>query len=241
MKTETLEIKSGKDSKRVGRIMVVKSAINEESDVVVAQRDFQDKLKVLADFVGSWENFKVYNGLEDGRVVSTQKEVKITQALIDEFEWVYGKNGNRDPGDIYIKVCTGHIFPANVKLIADFNKSGNNMCGVVHTISKVLYGPDGVVGSRTQIAKRLRDKTPFTEEPIQYGFLMINKTSGEVKSCTLFNVEDLMVNPSNGFQFSFDKLSTVERTQREGQEFVASKFIEYITKQAESYLTLVNG
>jgi hypothetical protein len=228
--TTTMQKKTGK-----GKVKV--HVVNKQVEVAQrAQEDFHSKLDELVTFISGWKNFRVYNGTQDGRLVSLLKEEKITKALLDEYSWVYNKANNRDTADFYIKVSTGHVFPVNVKLIANFNKQYNNMCGTVYTISKLLYNEPSA--GREAIAGRLRDKEPFTTYPVQYGFLMVNKTSGEVKACTLFNMTDFVVNPSNGFQFKFDEVNTVNRTQLEGQQFVARKFVELITSQAKPFLAL---
>jgi hypothetical protein len=229
-----MQKKENKSDKKLVFIKRNKSDSGSLSDIEIAQNDFNAKLNEIVEFISGWTNFKVYNGANDGRVVSWEKEVKISQAITDEFDWAYNKSGNRDPGDFYIKVSTGHTFPVNIKLIANFNKSYNNMSGVCSTISRLLFNK--VISGRKRLTNELFHNDQFTEEPVQYGFIAVNKTSGEVKAFTMFNINDFILNPSNGFQFKFDGVETVNRTQLEGQLFLKDKFIDLIKKEAEPYL-----
>lgn len=208
------------------------------ASVLEVQEEFEAKLKELAEFIRTWKNLKIYNGLEDGRVVSLKSEPKITRALIDEFSWVSGKDHNRATGDIYITLSSGHCFPVNVKLIADNEapSTPNNMCGTVSKVSELLFGR--VFRGVDVLCSKMAAGEHFTTEPQQYGFLMITKTTTRVKVCTLFNIKDLYVNPTNGFQFVFDEVETVKRTQREGQEFLRAKFEEYVEKRAKGWRIL---
>lgn len=217
-------------------IKVGKNCKGEETQPVAetAQADFLAKLEKIAGFISTWQNFHIYNGLKDGRQVSSEKEVKVSQAILDTFkDWTFGKSCNRDVGDFYIKVKTGHIFPVNIKLIGDFNSSYNNMCSILYTPHKLLFGK--TTGDQNTMACNLRDQVPFTEKPQQYGFIALNKTTNEVKVFTLFNIKEIYINRSNGFQFNFKTVETVERTQAEGQAFLAEKITEYFEKLAEPW------
>ena len=199
--------------------------------------EFEQKLAKVAGVVEAI-NFKVANGLEDGRVVSWRNEHKIVDILLDTFDWVYGKNFNRDTGDIYIKTANFH-FPVNIKLIRNNAKSYNNICGLTHNISRLLYGE--VAASKVALAEMIKaNGTNFTEEPQQYGILAVNKGTGHVKYATLFNINDLYINPTNGFQFSFEKMHRVKRSQKQGQEFLLEAVRSFFEAQALPYM-VING
>ena len=197
--------------------------------------EFEAKLEVLKDTVDGL--VKVSNGLEDGRIVSLEKEYKVSNVLLDKFpNWVYGKSKNRDVGDIYVSTASG-VFPVNIKLIGNNGSYYNNICGLVRTVGQLLYGR--TISNRAQLATAMA-KEPFTTEPQEYGVIAVNKGTGEAKCFTLFNILELYVNPSNAFQFNMKTLNTISRTQAEGQQFIFDRTVEFFESQAVAF-NILNG
>jgi hypothetical protein len=197
---------------------------------VSAYEEFLNKLELLRIVLN--KQIRVCNGLSDGRLVSQQTEVKATSILLDAYpSWVLGKSDNRAAGDVYIKT-KGGIFPVNVKFIVNNSTSYNNICGTVQNVGKLLYGKH--ISSFAKLAYAMRNDV-FTDAAQQYGVLAINKGTGETKSFTMFNIAKLAINPSNGFQFDWNTLSTVPRTQREGQEFLYNQTMNLLEKKAAPF------
>ena len=202
---------------------------------VSAYDEFLNKLELLRLVLD--RQIRVCNGLEDGRLVSLNTEVKATSILLDAYpSWVLGKSDNRAAGDVYIKT-SGGIFPINVKFIVNNSTSANNIGGTVQNVGKLLFGRH--VSSFNDLAYAMRNE-PFTTDTQQYGVLAINKGTGETKSFTLFNIEQLVVNPSNGFQFNWNTIGTVPRNQREGQDFLYSQTMDLLAKKAAPFNYIMN-
>lgn len=198
--------------------------------------DFNKKLAELTTYVQSL-NIKIYNGNEDGRVISQLNECKVIDPIIDKFSWVLPSTKLRDEGDFYIKTVGNFKFPVNVKLINENKSTTNNITGVVRVLSKLLYNK--VMPNYNIIAKALREGVSFTKTPQAYGLLVVDKTTGITKSVNLLNIhsDSIVINPSNGFQFNSKNLRSGKRTQLQGQVFLANKFIELLRKRAEPFLT----
>jgi len=210
-----------------GKTFIVKKADTDVTDY----DEFEEKLELLARTAEEL-NLRVDNGLNDGRLVSHANEHLVANRLLDTYSWVIGKSFNRDHGDVYIKTKHG-LFPVNIKLIRNNTKSCNNICGLTSNVSKLLYGE--TCTSKMQFAKLIKE-SDFTTDVQQYGILAVNKTTGQAKWATLFNINELAVNPTNGLQFSFKNMEATARTQREGQEFLLAKVLEFFKKQAEPFM-----
>jgi len=194
---------------------------------VLADAEFCNKLNQLADYVEKL-NFRFVNGAMDGRDVSKKQEWQVTAPLVDKFVWVYQKNKKRPTGDVYIKTKFGD-FPVNVKIISDKSKALNNICGLTSTASKLMYGKKS--DSKLALATKMVEEV-FTKTPQNYGLLVVNKGTGKVKWSTLFTINDLYVNPTNGFQFSMETMENVKRNQLEGQQFIKEKVVEFFRVQS---------
>ena len=216
--------------------MVFSRARVETHPDVSAYDEFLNKLELLRLVLD--KQVRVCNGLEDGRLVSLNTEVKATSILLDAYpSWVLGKSDNRAAGDVYIKT-SGGIFPINVKFIVNNSTSANNIGGTVQNNGRLLYGKH--ISSFLELAYAMRNDA-FTTDTQQYGVLAINKGTGETKSFTMFNIESLVVNPTNGFQFNWNTVSTVPRTQREGQDFLYARTEELLAKKAAPWLYITNN
>lgn len=216
-------------AKKIVKVIATKKDITKE---------FENKLEILRKFVNSLD-IKVYNGASDGRDVSKEMEGLVVDPIIDNFVWAVPKTSKRDIADFYIKMSKGVYFPVNVKLISERTNTYNNISGPVRTISKLLYGKN--LSNMVNLATAIANNDFFTKEPTQYGILAVNKTTSETKVCTLFNISAkcLNINPSNGLQFDFNKLSTVKRTQLQGQKFLKDLFITLAKKKAMAYEILM--
>lgn len=227
----------------------VRKNLNEPSD-------FEKKLTSLGDYLDS-KHIIIENNGRDGRKVSQDHEDTVVEYLSKKFSFVmtkddkpglYAKLPDRDPGDFYIetevivlredeKSTITKYYPVNLKLVNDNNC---NLCGTTKAISTSLYGS---FMESNKIAHRMIEEVPFTKNEQQYGFIALHKNTGRVKVFTLFSIneEALTLNKRNGFQFDFNKINPVKRSQEEGQLFVAHCFKDLHKKLAETYTILSNG
>jgi hypothetical protein len=215
-----------------------KTIFSDKHGVIVrddAYCEFEDKLSMIAKTIAR-KNLRINSpdGL-DGRLVSMESEGDVIETFIDSYNWLSKKRDNRDKGDVYITTSEGK-FPVNIKLIGNI-KCPINVCGLTFNSSKLLYGT--TAQSKVLLAEMIKTKK-FTDKVQQYGIIAINKETGDVRHATLFNIKDLKINPTNGFQVAFNDISSTRRAQRAGQEFLAKKVIEFFERQAQP-LNVLNG
>lgn len=203
--------------------------------------EFEQKLTLIRDFLES-RLIKIDNGNRDGRIVSLEEEKGVIRKIKRRFpDWIItgedsdfprlSKHPNREKGDFYIRTLT-FPFPVNLKIVTN---TACNLCGTTTAVSMALYNE--YVEDKRKVAKFIVEKIPFTKEEQHYGFVALHKLTGKVKVFTLFSIneEALIKNRTNGFQFEFNKLKPIKRSQKEGQEFLRAQFIEQCEKEAEPY------
>ena len=204
--------------------------------------DFEQKLKEIKDFLLG-EDIKIEDDGRDGRLVSRDNEGRIVADIRKRFpafvitpeddRRFFKKHPNRDRGDFYIKTIDSILpFPVNLKLVTDV---ACNLCGTTTAVSTALYNV--CIEDKLKVAEKIVENYPFTEEKQRYGFVAVHKISSSVKVFTLFSIneEALIINRSNGFQFKFNSIRPIKRTQIEGQEFIQNKFKELCRVEAEPY------
>lgn len=206
--------------------------------------DFEKKLSMLCEFLKQQDVRIKSNADSDGRQVSQEKEDEIIDIIKKRFsDFVitkkddpdlfrkYSKHINRDKGDFYIRTLDNFTpFPVNLKLITS---AVSNLTGTTSAVSIALYNMS--FEDKLEVAEKIQNNYSFTKEIQHYGFIAMHKETGEVKCFTLFSIneEALVINRTNGFQFKFNKLRPVKRTQQEGQIFIKNKFVELCYKEAE--------
>ena len=166
-------------------------------------------------------------------------EDQVVAPLLDTYTWVLAKRNNRDNADFYIKT-SNNLFPVNIKLLSNLNcitNQSNNLCGMVSVVSTLLYGRS--TASKVNLAKMMSSEE-FTRTPQAYGLLVVNKSTGFTLSSNLFELTNIHINPTNGLQFKYSYLETVDRTQLEGQQFIFDKVVELFRVQAKPYELLSN-
>jgi len=219
-KSNTVKIRKVTNIKQENLACMVKQ-LKETNTVNLAREEFEKKLEIAANITTEL-GLRFVNGTNDGRTVSKEQELEVTGPILDALKWTYSLSKNRAAGDFYIKTKFGS-FPVNVKIISNKSKAYNNICGPIVQSSKLLYGC--TANSAIDLANKMVTEK-FTNTPQNYGLLVVNKGTGEVKWSTLFAINDVYVNPSNGLQFSMETLDRVVRTQKEGQIFIKSKIKE---------------
>ena len=173
----------------------------------------------------------------DGRIDSLLSEGGIVEILCKQFPNITSKKNNRAFGDFKIEASNGDVYPVNLKLTSEDNKSNDNLVGMVGIMSHIFFGGKKS-SSHSAIAKKLRNGE-IEDSNNDYGFLSITKETGISKTSTMLAMEGYVVNPSNGFQANFNKIETIEdKTCSDGRDYMLKKYKEYLKKKAEAYLIL---
>lgn len=230
-KAKTVVIR--KKSKKVSSIKEYVKGAPETTVAELAKVEFETKLEEISNFTAAL-GLRFINGIMDGREVSKKREWEVTGPITDYFKNTYSLKKDRVVGDFYINTKFGN-FPVNVKIIEDKSKVFNNICGPITQSSHLMYGETS--NSAVSLANKMRTRE-FTKTPQNYGILVVNKGTGEVKWTTLFGIKKVKVNPSNGLQFSMYEMEHVNRTQLEGQHFVKNNMTKLFEKQAAPLMTL---
>jgi hypothetical protein len=201
-----------------------------------------NKLKQIKTFMYNEGFLKVKKTLHsrDGRIESMLGEDNIVKILTDKFNFVKANNSNRDLGDIYI-IINENKYPINIKLYNSKKKSASNMFGLFRTYEYIFGLKAG--GSLTKLCSQLVENDINYWMKIElkdYYFLFFNKNNyKDVRFGSFLTMDDkyIVVNPKNGFQCRFDKVTFNNKvTKDQIIKKLITKFELYLKKLAEPYL-----
>ncbi|MFW6047249.1 MAG: hypothetical protein ACOCP4_05635 [Candidatus Woesearchaeota archaeon] len=171
----------------------------------------------------------------DGRIDSLLREDSIANKIAEHFENVTIKTGNRSFGDFYVTIGD-KIYPVNIKLTSNKNNSNDNLVGMVSIIAHIFFNGEKTNGHSSTAKKLVSGKISSVEN--DYGFVSITKETGMAEVSSMITMEGYVVNPSNGFQANFNKIKTIDKTFKEGRQYILKMYKSYLRKKAEPYLIM---
>lgn len=195
---------------------------------------FLKTMKIFTQLMNNNLKLKFSNKTLDGRnnSVLNENEVKKEifseefQSILKDYGIIVNDGGGRKLADIALtfKKLKVFNFDVNIKVISQ--KSANNNLNNSLTLLNLIFFNEPEIIHRKPFYEKMVSNC-FSNIENDYGILEIIKETGECFGSTLLTREDLITNPSNGFQCSYNhKKEVPDKTFEEGREFFLNKFIE---------------